>query len=158
MTKKAVFLKWIKNLFYVQCVALAGIIIGQIPFISSWFKWVTIMIAINICGLIGLYQEFNGHAEILLTIDSKLSKKWHTLFNWNVFGSIVVVIISAPILVLVGIVTFADENIMGMFAAVLVAGFSIIIQAVYLIYLKRTHDVCEKYEYWVDEVMRRDEI
>lgn len=33
----------------------------------------------------------------------------------------------------------------------LVSGFEIVLRIVYLDYIKRTHDVCKKYEYWREE-------
>lgn len=198
MTNKILFLKWMKNLFYVQCIALIGMMIGQLSFIGSWFEWITNLITlaevyclyqlipvneryrkafkfsgiavgltivknvtsldlfsivISICSLVGLYQEFSGHAEVLLTIDNKLSKKWHTLFNWNLFGSIIVALISVPVIMLAAIVTVFDSDLLGIFAAGIVVVYTVIIQIVYLIYLKRTHDVCEKYEHWVEDIV-----
>ena len=43
---KALFMKWIQNLFYVQCAALAASLISQLPFIETWFSWVTRVITI----------------------------------------------------------------------------------------------------------------
>lgn len=41
MTKtKELFTKWMQNLFYVQCAALAFTLIAKLPFIGSWFSWV----------------------------------------------------------------------------------------------------------------------
>jgi len=203
MTKKALFLKWIKNLFYVQCVALVGIVIGQIPIIGSWFKWITTIVAIgevyclyqlmsvneryrkaaifsgiavglivvanvidfglfsiiiSICSIIGLYQEFNGHSEILLTIDNRLSKKWHTLFYWNLFGGIIVALISVPVVVIASLAVLFDANVISVLAVLVAASFSLILQIVYLVYLKRTYKVCETYEFWIDDVVRGEEI
>jgi len=41
MTKtKELFMKWMQNLFYVQCVALVLTLIAMLPFVGSWFNWV----------------------------------------------------------------------------------------------------------------------
>lgn len=194
---KELFLKWIKNLFYIHCVALVGYMIGLLPFIGSWFGWVNSIVAmgtvfclyklmpvneryrkaaifsgiavvlslitnatdlglfsivISVCNLVGLYQEFCGHSEMLTGIDDKLSRKWHTLFNWNVFGSIILGIIGAPVIVMLGVLLVLDANILTALTLVLIGGFEVIIRIVYLTYLKRTHDVCKKYEYWRDEI------
>lgn len=190
---KALFLNWIKNLFCIQCAVLAALVLGYLPFIGPWFKWInpifsigsvyclyklmpvndryhkaavfsgialglTIItnlinlglfsIVISICSLIGVYQEFYGHSEVLLTIDGRLAKKWHTLFHWNIFGSIIVAILGAPILIVVSIAFVLDENMISLLTAILIIGFNMIIEIVYLVYLKGTHDVCEQYEYW----------
>ena len=200
---KALFLKWIKRLFYIHCVALVGYFIGLLPIIGSWFDWMNTIIVIatvyclykmspvheryrkaamfsgiaiiltlittistigffslvgNILSLIALYQEFRAHSEVLLTIDHRLSKKWRTLFNWYIFGSIIVAILGTPVIVLAAVAFVLDENIISVLVAILVGGFEIIIRIFYLVYLKRTHDICEKYEDWVDDVVTGDEI
>ena len=39
-TNKELFMKWMQNLFYIQCVALTLTLIAYLPFIGSWFSWV----------------------------------------------------------------------------------------------------------------------
>ena len=43
---KALFMKWIQNLFYVGCIALAVSVISQIPVVGSWVSWITRVISI----------------------------------------------------------------------------------------------------------------
>lgn len=196
MTNKALFLKWIKTLFFIQCVVLVVNIIGQFSIFDSVYKWVSTFITIaevycfyqlkpvhkryekafifaaisvagsivstfislgvitlglSICGLIAIYHEFSGHAEMLLTIDNKLSNRWRTLFNWNVFGSLIVAFMSAPFLMIAAITTLLDYDTMEIFTTVIVVGYSTIIQGVYIYFLKCTHDICERYEHWIEE-------
>ena len=41
MTKtKELFMKWMQNLFYVQCATLVLALIAMLPFVGSWFSWV----------------------------------------------------------------------------------------------------------------------
>ena len=200
---KALFLKWIKNLFYIECVAFLLYLISQLPFVGSWLGWIAFIVSgirvyclynllpINerykkaftfsaitlaltlvlkvsdmwllsivamVTGLIELYQEFCGHSEVLLTIDSKLSGKWHSLFNWNVFGSIIVAILGAPVIIVAAVAFVLDANIISILTTIMILGFDIILKVIYLVYLKRTHDVCEKYEHWVDDVATGNEI
>lgn len=200
---KALFLKWIKNLFYIHCVALVGYVIGLLPFIGSSFGWINSIIAIgtvfclyklmpvqeryrkaaifsgiavalslitnaadlglfsiviSICQLIGLYQEFCGHSEVLLVVDGKLSRQWHTLFNWNVFGSIIVGILGAPVLIVAALSFVLDTNMISVLTALLIGSFDLIIRIFYLVFLKRTYNACEKYEHWIDDVVTGDEI
>lgn len=202
-SKKALFLKWIKNLYYIHCAILAGIIVGALPFIGKGVSWINTILSIgaiyclyqlmpiseryhkavlymgisivlglltkivdvglfsfagSICSLVGLYQEFKGHSELLLMIDGRLSKKWQTLFNWNIFGSIVVVLLGTPVLVAAAIAFLLDEMVISVLTIILVLGYEVILKIFYLRYLKRTHDVCEAYEYWADEVIGGEEI
>lgn len=193
MTNKALFLKWIKNLFYIQCVVFVVNIVGQFPIFDFVFKWISTLfiiakvycfyqlkpiheryskaftfaaiyaggtivanvidlrllsLVISICSLIALYQEFAGHAEMLLTIDNKLSKRWRALFNWEVFGSIIVALVGTPLIMIAAITTMFDEGVMAMLTTIIVVGYSLIIQAIYIYFLKCTHDVCGKHEHW----------
>ncbi|MBQ6844078.1 MAG: hypothetical protein IJO60_05510, partial [Agathobacter sp.] len=103
---------------------------------------------VMLCYYIGLYQEFYGHAEVLLTIDSALAKKWHALFNWRVFGGIIVAIVSGPIIgILAGVLLYTEDVIVTL-AILMANGFELVLKVMYLVYLKRTYDVCEVYAHW----------
>lgn len=91
----------------------------------------------SICSLIALYQEYSAHSEMIDGIDDKLARSWHTLFNWQLFGGIVLAVLeSALIVVLVGALLL-DGNMVVVLALVMVTGFEIIIEIFYLRYLKR---------------------
>lgn len=42
---KELFMKWIQNLYYVQCVMLVAIIITALPFIGTWIGWVNLILS-----------------------------------------------------------------------------------------------------------------
>lgn len=57
-------------------------------------------LAASILSIIAVYQEYSAHSELVADKDAKLSRKWHSLFNWSIvagllvgFGSIVAVLI-----------------------------------------------------------------
>ena len=193
---KVLFLKWIKNLFYIACADLVILILGFVPVLEPVSRWggnilaiavlyclyqlipvnggyqkavifsgistvLTLLsnivdigllsLGIVVCALVGIYHEFYSHAEVLLTIDNKLSKKWNTFFMWNVFGPFIVAI-AAPLLLIIPIITqTADENVISQIATMIGAGFTVILQLIYIKYLKNTHDVCENYEHWEED-------
>ena len=189
---KTLFLKWIKNLMYVQCVEFAAYILGQVPMLESPVLWVRqiltiasiyclyklapisdryqkavifsglaavmnllvnagvliiLSIPLMVCSLIGTWQEFHGHLELLLIIDKKLSDKWHTLLMWNIFGPLIVALITPMILIMPIFTGSFDESKLSQIAVLIGVLFSVILQLLYVIYLKRTHDVYEKYEH-----------
>lgn len=49
---------------------------------ATWTLVITIPAAI--VGLVGEYNEFTGHAEILIGVDQELSEKWIKLWKWDV--------------------------------------------------------------------------
>ena len=204
---KALFLKWMKILFYIHCVSLVAYLIGLLPLIGSLFGWVApvvtvisifclyslapvnerykkaailsavafvlsvimkfsgigfiiglIFIVCMVCNLVAMYQEYGGHSDVLVTIDNKLSKNWHTLFNWQVFGSIVVAIIGAPVIIVAAVAFLLDANVISILTTVLISCFDIILDVFYLVFLKRTFDACERYEHWVDDVVAGNQI
>lgn len=135
---------------YRKAAIFSGISVG-LTLVSNIFEAGLIVgLAIMICNFIGLYQEFYGHADMLLTIDSRLSGKWHTLFNWNLFGGIIIAMLGAPVITVAALL-LPTEGLIAALAALLVSGFEIVLRIVYLDYIKRTHDVCKKYEYWREE-------
>ena len=190
---KEIFLKWIKKLFELECMALFAIVIGFFPALEPFARWIRIFLSVGsifclyqlipmneryqkavlfsgiatiftlitnfgilvvlsiplmVCTMIGEYQQFFGHAEILLTIDNKLSKKWHTLFMWNVFGPMIIFFVTPLLIVIPVVMELFDENVISMLTTMIANGFVVILQLVYVIYLKRMHEVCEKYEHW----------
>lgn len=120
-----------------------GIAIG----ISIIAKFGNVMLmsslASSICTLIGHYQEYSAHSEMLDGIDAKLAKNWHSLFNWQIFGGIVLGVLGAPIAVLLGVLLLVDANILTTVVLILVTCFDTVMGIIYLMYLKRTR---EKYE------------
>ena len=101
-----------------------------------------------VCYYIGLYQEYYGHAEVLLTIDSALAKKWHSFFNWRLFGGIIVGIVSGPVIAILAVVLLFTEGVIAALTVLVAGCFELILKIMYLVYLKRTHDVCEGYSHW----------
>ena len=99
----------------------------------------------SICSFVSLYQEYCGHAEMLNGIDEKLSRKWHTLFNWNVFGGIVLGILAAPLLVVLGVLLIVDTSVITVLTLILITSFDVILRVIYLIYLKQTRDQIESF-------------
>lgn len=193
---KELFLTWTKNLYYLQCAALIGMLVASLPFVGSWFGWVNTAISVgilfamyklspvnaryrkaaiflgisvvcailvkgeilailtfvaSICSLVAIYQEYNGHSEMVAGIDEKLSSNWHSLFNWNFWGGIVVAIFGSVVVVIAGVALILDASLLAGVVLILTLGFDTIIRIVYLRFLKRTREVYENYEPKMEE-------
>lgn len=190
-TNKELFLKWIKNLFYVQCATLVAGIITDLPFLDGIMFWIntmlacvtlfvfyklapvkdryrkaaifmTITLAINLISkfsnvgfltfigsvfsLIALYQEYSAHSDMMDGVDAKLARKWHTLFNWQIIGAILLGFLETVLLVVLVVAFSLDANVVAGLLLVIVEGFDIIIKIFYLMYLKRMLAAYENYE------------
>lgn len=108
-----------------------------------------LLLAALICSLVATYQEYCGHAEMIESKDVGLSKKWHSLFNWQIFSGIIVGLLGG-MLVVVGVVAFpVSQEILTSITLALTNGVDLILWIIYLILLKRTYTMygeCEKIE------------
>ena len=191
---KELFLNWMQNLFYVQCVALALALIAKLPFIGSWFNWVirittiatifmlyklsplnkrylksaifmgvTILTSIFlkglgilaivsvICSIIAVYQEYMGHSEVIKEVDSKLSKKWNSLFNWELWGGFLIGGVTAPIVVAIGLLGNSNVELATNVVTVVTTCFTIILDIVYLMIMKCMIKMYAEYEPKIEE-------
>ncbi len=196
---KELFMKWIQNLFYVQCVAFVLTLIAMLPFVGSWFSWLirlttiatifvlyklsplntrylkasifmgaTILTTIflkglgvlaivgMICVIIATYQEYMGHSEMMKEADAKLSNNWNSLFNWELWGGFLIGGITVPIVVAIVLAGPANVELATGVTQVFADGFSIILNIVYLVLLKRMLTVYANYEPKVEEEVNNE--
>ena len=186
-SRKELFLKWIKILFYVQCVALVATVIDWVPVIGSWFGWlisatsiVTIVVLFQlipmnerykkaviflsiaaittfllklflmlavvgaIASIIGMYQEYMGHSEVMQEVNKKVGDSWQRLFYLDLVGGLCVSVIGSIIAVAIGVVAAVDISID--VTTVITQGYSFIFDVLYLLLLKHTYDKYKAYE------------
>jgi len=117
-----------------------------------------ISLAVVICSLVGTYQEYTAHSNMLDGIDNILARKWHSLFNWQVFGGLFLGVLLSPIIVLLTVLLLLDANILTAITLVVVTGFDLILDLVYLKYLKRTREQYEAFPGDVGDTQFKDYI
>ena len=103
-------------------------------------------LAASICSLITVYQEYKGHSEMMKGVDYKLADKWHGLFYWQILGGFLLGILGTPILILLGLVVVIDANLLAGVLVIIVLCFDIIMEILYLRYMKRMHEIYKHYE------------
>ena len=118
-----------------------AIVIGLLTHFMNMTMLISLVVII--CSLVGTYQEYTAHSDMLDGIDNILARKWHSLFNWQVFGGLFLGVLLSPIIVLLTVLLLLDANILTAITLVVVTGFDLILDLVYLKYLKRTR---EQYE------------
>lgn len=130
--------------------ALCMAIVSATAVITKFFNIGILALAASICSLIAVYQEYKGHSEMMMYIDHKLADKWRGLFYWQVFGGFLLGILSTPIIILLGVVIVFDANLLAGILVIIILCFDIIMEILYLRYMKRMHEIYKHYEPVID--------
>ena len=95
-----------------------------------------LILTASILSIIAVYQEYSAHSEVVADKDAKLSRNWHSLFNWSIvtgllvgFGSMITALIAS----------FAGVETTRITAIVtgILSVPQLVIEIVYLLYLKK---------------------
>lgn len=183
INNKEKYIKQIRALFCIHCLACVCIISAWIPVLTNLIAWVNILISIGISIVLfqladsnkryskaamfrvivvvlsvlskfndsnifslatsvlllcSLYHEYNGHSEMIVNINEKLSKRWKELFNIYLVGSVLVSILSSALVVALSPMFLQYATAIVGIVIVLAGGFDLAMMIVYLLYLKQT--------------------
>ena len=92
----------------------------------------------SICALVGQYQEYHAHGELIQEQDPRLANKWSSLFWFQFAVSVIVVLLTG---VLVGVLVAAgslDAAVVTALATIVGAILTLVLKVLYLVYLKNT--------------------
>jgi len=135
----------------------ASIFMGAALVSTIFLKGLGVLAIVGmICSLVALYQEYMGHSELLKDADAKLSKNWNSLFNWELWGGFLIGGITVPIVVAIVLAGPANIELATGVTQVFADGFSIILNIVYLVLLKRMLTVYANYEPKVEEEVNNE--
>lgn len=108
-----------------------GCMIASMLFLPS-----ILILTASILSIIAVYQEYSAHSEVVADKDAKLSRNWHSLFNWSIvtgllvgFGSVVTALIASFAGVEITRITAIATGILGI--------PQLVIEIVHLLYLKK---------------------
>ena len=108
-----------------------GCMLASLVFLPS-----ILILTASILSIIAVYQEYSAHSEVVADKDAKLSRNWHSLFNWSIvtgllvgFGSMITALIAS----FAGVET---TRITAIVTGVLSVP-QLVIEIVYLLYLKK---------------------
>lgn len=93
-------------------------------------------LAASIMSIIAVYQEYNGHSEMVVAKDPNLSGKWHSLFNWSLIAGVLVGFGSVVAVLIVAMLEMDAVRTTGIIVGVLSVP-QLVIDVVYLLYLKK---------------------
>lgn len=96
-----------------------------------------------LCGIVGQYQEYHAHSELIADRDSNLAVKWSNLFFIQLGVNLVLVVMSVlSVAVFIGAAGM-DYVVISAIITVITAVILLILKIVYLVYLNRTIKVLE---------------
>lgn len=99
--------------------------------------------ALNICALVGLYNEYKGHAELIQAQEDTLARRWTKLFVWNIVLSLVSMLLAINVSVL-GVAAGMSVGTMTMLGVALALIPAMVVDVLYLVYLNRTRHLVEE--------------
>lgn len=99
--------------------------------------------ALNICALVGLYNEYKGHAELIQAQEDTLARRWTKLFVWNIVLSLVSMLLAINVSVL-GVAAGMSVGTMTMLGVALASIPAMVVDVLYLVYLNRTRHLVEE--------------
>ena len=97
----------------------------------------------SVCSLVGQYQEFHGHGELIGERDPKLTDNWSSLFWLQFAVSIISTLLSSVFAAVLVASGSMDLETATAIIVVVVAIVTLLLEALYLKYLKKTITILE---------------
>lgn len=115
-----------------------AILFSGVSLIISALSIRVVALAGSLCAILGQYQEYTAHGELIADRDPGLTKKWGSLFWFQmaveIIGTVLITFVAATVTAGGSI---ANNLIISM-ATVAASFISVILKVMYLVYLKRT--------------------
>ena len=115
-----------------------AIMLGCNLITSYLFGSMILTLVASIVSIIAVYQECAAHSEVIADHDAKLSKAWHSLFNWSILAAVLLSLgasIVAVILVLADMEGGASR--ISTIAIGLLSVPQFVIEIMYILYIKK---------------------
>ena len=97
-----------------------------------------VALAGSLCSLIGQYQEYTAHGELVAAQNPKLASRWGSLFWFQCAVSLILVGVSTVAGTFLAMVANMSMDAVVLIVSIIAAVFTLILQAVYLLFLNRT--------------------
>lgn len=90
----------------------------------------------SVLSIIAVYQEYSAHSELVAQTDVKLSRNWHSLFNWSIIAGILVGFGSVIVVLIVTMLKLDAVRVASLIVGILgIPQF--VVEVVYLLYIKK---------------------
>jgi len=120
-----------------------AILFTGVSLIISALNLRMVALAGSLCAILGQYQEYTAHGELIQARDPQLAGKWGRLFWFQM----AVELIGSGLIILIATVMTAGGSVestpIAAIATVAAAFIAMILKIVYLVYLKRTIQALE---------------
>ena len=94
-------------------------------------------LVISICSIVAMYQEYQGHSEIVAQRNPALSGKWNSLFHYQLFAGIISGVAGSAGVV-IGVLAQMDSDALVKLIVLILTGVTLILELIYLSYLNQT--------------------
>ena len=120
---------------YKKAAVFSAVSLG-LTLLSSLLLPSLLKLAASILSILATYQEYSGHSDAVSPADPQLSRKWHSLFNWQLFLGVLTAFVS-----MVAVFALIALELNASLITALVAGalslMGIALSILYLVYLHR---------------------
>lgn len=121
---------------YRKAAVFTAVSLDLILIATLLFSSPLLTLAASIFSILAAYQEYSGHSDTVAEADPKLSRNWHSLFNWQLIVGVLTSFVS-----MVAVIVLAALEMNAAAITALIAGalslVSMILQIFYLMYLNR---------------------
>lgn len=101
-------------------------------------------LAASVLSIIAVYQEYSAYSELVADKDPKLSRQWHSLFNWSIAASLLIGFASMVTVVITAVLGMDAARVTSVVVGLLSVP-QIVIDVVYLLYLKKMLGYFQEY-------------
>ena len=129
--KMAAVNKRYQNAAIFLCITVGGGVVSV--FIGNTI----LSLIVSICSIITAYQEFAAHSDITADKDPVLSRRWHSLFFWQLVIGLLGGFLSVTG-VMLGVFAGAEIPVITSAVLLFVTVMNVIIKIIYLKYLSKT--------------------
>lgn len=105
--------------------------------VSGLLKVELFGLALSVCSIVATYHELNAHAELTAPRDEKLSKRWHSLFYYEIVVGLLTGL-AATVAIMVAAFAEMDQDTVVSITLAVTAFVSLILALVRVMYLRQT--------------------
>ena len=112
-------------------------IFNVVVLVASLLAKSILSLVISICSIVAMYQEYQGHSEMIAPRNPALSGKWNSLFHYQLFAGIISGVAGSAG-VMIGVLAKMDPDALVKLIVLILTGVTLVLELFYLSYLKQT--------------------
>lgn len=124
------------NARYKKAAIMRAVMLGCTLISAFVYASAILTLVASILSIIAVYQEYNAHSEMVAEMDSKLSGKWHSLFNWSILAAVLVAFGSTVTALILSMLEMDAVRLNAIIVGILSIP-QMILDVVYMMYIKK---------------------